>query len=456
MLRAKTGMSALVAAACAGVLMTPPPAVAAPAPLDKPGAGPATPVVGDLGDAFWAKQQRVTSVAGKLIAASRKQARQGGYAGLITAPEKSAVTLYWKGTVPTVVREAMRSDRRVKVKVAAAPYTRHQLMAARDRVVEQRSELPGKLTTAGPSPDGRGLLIGMAPERGKALPARKTRAFALGVTGITGGIAVAEVETSSPETAVGKVPAGKTPAGAFALDRRGAQSYGGAGWVYNSGTGYCSTGFAARNRGTTASRMVTAAHCGRAGGTAHSPEYPGNRPFGEIQIQRHSRDMALLYVASSSDPGFFKGHIWWGSWVGNPSGQSFKRVTGLNGNFPGNKVCSSGAPSGTICDITIEAVDQIIPNSTPTGAIVRGGVKVRNHNTYYNGRPVPIWGAGDSGGPVVQPVSGGVQALGIISASEPKSPTDCQGQQNRPCRSVGWYGAIDSYVEYEGIDLLTW
>ncbi|MFE7131609.1 peptidase [Streptomyces sp. NPDC057638] len=436
--------------------MAPSPTAAAPAP-DRSATASAGAVTGDRGAAFWAKQARVTDVAGRLVAASRKQARQGGYAGVITNPEKSALTLYWKGTVPAAVRQATTSDRRVKVTVAPAPYTRHQLTVARDRVVERRSALPGKLTSVGPSPDGGGLLIGMAPVGGKAVAARQSAAFARGVTGITGGVKVTRVETSSPELSVGKVPAGQNPESFVgrAGGRRGAQAYGGAGWVFNNGREYCSTGFAARYWQTTASRMVTAAHCGSHGANAHSPEYPTNRPFGRVMIQRFNRDMGLLYVASNSDPGFFKGYIWWGSWVGNPSHQQLRKVTGVNGNFVGNKVCSSGAPTGTVCDIRIEALDQTIPISTPNGALVHHGVKVRNRNHYPNHRSIPVWGQGDSGGPIVQEDGAGhVHGLGTISASDLAYRTDCQGQPGRNCSSVGWYGALDSYSQYENIDIL--
>ncbi|MEO3973838.1 peptidase [Streptomyces sp. CAU 1734] len=444
-------VSVLVAAACAGVLMSPSPAGAARIPEGGSGARAASGAVDDPGAAFWAKHERVGEVADALVAASRKQARQGGYAGLVTAPEKSSITLYWKGRVPAQVRAAMKSDRRVAVRTVSAPYTEHQLKAARDRVVRQRAALPGRLTSAGPSPDGKGLLIGMAPERGKTAAARKA-AIARDVTGITGGVAVAAVSYSSPAPAVGKASDDTAPAGVRATGRNAQQAYGGAKWQTRSG-GSCSTGFSVRYSGSTTNRMTSAAHCGSVGGAAHSPERPSSYPFGRIETLRHNRDVGVMKAEQNGANSFFQPAIWWGPWVGNPSGQTTRRVAGVHNNHVGQHVCGSGAPSGTTCGIRIDATGQTIRlNGFPD---VEQAVQVSKPTGQ------PVWGNGDSGGPVVQPSSLGVAyANGIISAlsSSSSNSAPCQGAPaagSRKCSSVGWYAAFDSFLSYEGLNLLT-
>ncbi|ANW22672.1 hypothetical protein [Streptomyces clavuligerus] len=407
-------------------------------------ARPATAGVESSGAAFLVKHQRVGVVADALVAASRTLPRQGGYAGLITAPERSSITLYWKGGVPAQVRQAMRSDRRVKVRVATAPYTEHQLKTARDRVVRQWGALPG-LTSIGPSPDGKGLLVGVAAEGGKPVAARKATAFSRGVSGITGGVAVVKVESASPEASVGKASVG-----ARAVGRNGQQAYGGARWMFTKdGQQYvCSTAFGVRYPGTAVQLTTSAAHCGSQWGKAYSPEYPSSRPFAWIDTATHDRDASILYPEQNGANRFFQPRIWWGPWVGSPSGQKTLPVRGLNGNHVGQRVCSSGASSGTICDLRIEATEKTIwlSGSQPV------------YRTVQVSKPAgqAVWGPGDSGGPVAQNNGDHVWANGIVSASDKGNhPAACQGDTSRACASKGWYAALNTYLDEQGLELLT-
>ncbi len=437
-------MSVLLAAACAGVLLTPSTGAAAPEPTG--GSGDRAAATGDPGAAFWAKHERVGEVADALVAEAGRLPRQGGYAGLITKPEKSRLTLYWKGTVPERIRRVMRSDRRVTVKAVQAPYTRHQLDAARDRLFAQRAELPGKLTTAGPSPDGKGLLIGMAPSRSGSSAAREAgdAAVAREATGLADGVAVVKVETASPKATTGG------PISALAAGRNAQQAYGGARWLYhkNGGRYVCSTAFAVRYPGTSVNRMTSAAHCGTDNGAAHSPEYPTSRPFGRMYWLRYDRDISIMNAEQSGANGFFRPAVWWGPWVGDQSGQYTRSVKGLSNNHVGQRVCSSGASSGTICNNQITATGHTVSYAGQPN--IRNIVVVRN----YDGNSV--WGPGDSGGPIVQPVSGGgVHANGVVSGSDKSYSAPCQGETNRQCSSLGYYGALDSFLSETGLQLIT-
>jgi hypothetical protein len=441
-------MAGLVAAACAGVLLAPSPAAAAPAPEGGSGVRAATvAATADPGSGFWAKQKRVTAVADALVAASRTLPRRGGFAGLVAAPDKSGITLYWKGRVPAQVRQAVRTDRRVTVRVVPAPYTEHQLTTARERVLRQRGSLPGRLTSIGPSPDGKGLLVGMAREGGKPVAARKATSFAREVSGLGGGVAVVRVNARSPQASTGRSPG----VGARAAGRNGQQAYGGAKWDYwlnNQHYSGCSTGFAVRYPGTSVNLMTSAAHCGEPWGKAYSPENPSSRPFGWIDTVTRDRDINVMYPEQSGAGRFFQPGIWWGPWVGSPSGQQIRQVDGLSANYVGLRVCSSGQASGTICDITVRATEQTIV--FPNGQPVHRTVEV----TKPNGRPV--WGSADSGGPVATPSGSYVYANGIISASDKDgNPATCQGNTDRRCSSLGWFANIETYLREQGLYLLT-
>ncbi len=414
-------------------------------PAERASTRPSVAGVDNPGPAFWARQKVVGDVADAIVAASRTLPKQGGYGGLVTAPEKSRVTVYWKGRVPAAVRRAADSDRRVKVSVERAPYTQRQLRTARDRVFAQRAHLPEKLTSVGPGADGKGLLIGVAPaDRETALSGRETASLTRSVADITGGIAITRVRTENPQAATGKSPKGAVRA----AGRAGEQAFGGARWVYPGpgGTYNCSTGFAVRYPNG-ARLMASAAHCGEQYVKAHSPEFPDSRPFGWIGERDTERDINLLYPEQWSNPGFFQSRMWWGPWAYGGGNQQTWPVKGLHQNHVGQKVCSSGAASGNICDITIDATEQTVV--TNSGTIYR---------TIKVSKPAgqPIWGPGDSGGPISQPNGSDVYANGIVSSSNKAAfPAGCQGDTDRNCASVGWYAPLDIYLEKHGLELVT-
>ncbi|MER7703722.1 peptidase [Kitasatospora sp. NPDC097605] len=393
-----------------------------------------------VGAAFWAGQNAVGAVADAITAEVRKLPDEGGYAGLVTDPEKSAITVHWKGAVPAAVRQAARGDRHVKVTFAEAPYTHRQLLDARDRAFAQRDQLPGKLTSVGPSPDGKGLILGVAEDGGNAVGSRQSEAVARDITDLTGGVAVVRVKSQNPQAATGTAVAA---AGTSGRDTQ--QAYGGARWTYWEGSDryVCSTGFAVRVPGSPWRLMTSAAHCGNQGTQAYSPQFPDSRAFGSVGHRDTERDINLLYPGASD---FFQPRMWWGPWAeaSNAGDQRTWPVKGLHQNYVGQRVCSSGSQSGNICDITIEATEQTVVYRD--GTTVQRTVQVHKPNQ-------AVWGSGDSGGPVSQPDGSDVYANGIISGGT--NDAQCEGKPNRSCGTTGWYAPLDIYLEKQGLELVT-
>ncbi|MFE7559318.1 hypothetical protein [Kitasatospora sp. NPDC057500] len=188
------------------------------------------------------------------------------------------------------------------------------------------------------------------------------------------------------------------------------QAYGGARWTYWEGNDryVCSTGFAVRYPGSQYRMMTSAAHRGDQGSPAYSLQYPDSRSFGSVGHRDTDRDVNLVYAG---DGGFFQPRTWWGPWAeaSNAGDQRTWPVKGLHQNHVGQRVCSSGSQSGDICDITIEATEQTVVYSD--GMTVQRTIRVHKPDQ-------PVWGRGDSGGPVSQPDGSDLEKYGLELVTE--------------------------------------
>jgi len=121
--------------------------------------------------------------------------------------------------------------------------------------------------------------------------------------------------------------------------------------------------------------------------------------------------------------------------IGSPSTEFTNRVIGALGNFVGDFVCTSGAPSGTQCNIKVVAVNQTI-TLRGLGTAVTGMVEAEQQN-HTNAA-----GNGDSGGTVEQVASDNtlVFAKGTFTAFDDiNAPTPCTGNiLDTPTRSCSW------------------
>ncbi|GAA0604868.1 peptidase [Kribbella sandramycini] len=416
--------AAATAAATVGAGFTAP-AVAQSTPSSPP---PSVSGRDNPGPEFWEQQAKVVDVADAITAAHRALPGDSGYAGLVVDAATSSIKLYWQGPVPAAVTKAGLNSTGVKITAdPTARYSFQQLLKATDRVIAQRKSIDGaEVVSSGPLNDGSGLRIGVRGGQAKA-------AAKAAIAAAAGGIAVTVVG-EDPQTSVA------TPAasGFGTQSRWNQQAFGGARWR-NDGGGGCSEGFSLGWEGDSA--MATAAHCSGLGGGARNPE--NGSQYGWISNRYTNRDIEAIRPLNANDKGFFQASMWWG----NTGGQELWPVRGLTGNHPGMVTCSSGAYSGSICGLRIvsNGTTHCYPDFCPTGM-----VDVRTDNGG------PVWGPGDSGGPISIPIGSDVRAGGIISGSDKGGfPTYCVGEQNRSCASYGWYAPLDQWTGETGFVLRT-
>ncbi|GAA2516379.1 hypothetical protein [Pilimelia columellifera] len=426
---------AAAAVAVGGVLSAPFTADANPLRSRLPATdGPSVVGSNNPGPQYWAKQAKVVGVADVITEAYRRLPGDSGYAGLITDPANSHITLYWHGLVPDSVTQATKNDSDVTVAVVpSAKYSYQRLLKARDEVITNRLTIDGtEVVSAGPLGDGSGLRVGVKGDEvmvaGAAIQAQISTA--------AGGVSVTVV-SENPEISV----AGPDTVDSLRrsiLDRKSDPAYGGARWKPNN-RGGCSEGFTLGEKVNSA--MATAAHCIDLNEDAYS--WNGQQ-YGKVSDRYTNRDIAVIRPTMLSGPAFFQPSMFWG----DHNRQSLRPVSGLSGNHLGMLTCSSGAYSGTICDIKIVATGTT--HCYPDKFCAYGLVDVQT----INGGPV--WGPGDSGGPISTSNDETLYANGIISGSDKKGfPTYCLGEQSRNCASYGWYAPLDNWLTESGFVLNT-
>ncbi|TDD57647.1 hypothetical protein E1263_22735 [Kribbella antibiotica] len=420
-------LAATAAVALGAGLAGSPAAFSAPAPDVSPSNLPPS-VSGrdNPGPAFWDKQAKVVEVADAITAAYKRISGDSGYAGLVVDAASNSITLNWRGQVPASVTKATTNASGVTVNaVPTAKYSYQELAKATGKVIAERTSINGtEVVAAGPLADGSGLQV---TAKGGATKAAVRNA----ISAVAGGVAVSVVN-GSPEFAV-------APPSVFGpTSRWNQQAFGGARWRLDNGGG-CSQGFALGWAGDSA--MATAAHCGALGSGARNPE--NNARYGTVTNRYENRDIEAIRADNQGDKGFFQASMWWG----DVNGQQLWPVRGLTGNYPGMVTCSSGSYSGSLCDIVITANGVTVCLSGLY--CVYGAVDV------YNRTGGPVWGQGDSGGPVSIPIGSDVRAGGIISAIDTARGTGCAGEQNRQCANRGWYSPLDQWTGETGFTLRT-
>ncbi|MER7047505.1 GDSL-type esterase/lipase family protein [Streptomyces jumonjinensis] len=349
---------------------------------------------------------------------SAGQKRGQGFAGVIAAPEKKRLTLYWRGALTPAAKAAIASSA-TPVVVKQAPHTEKELSQVSPRVARLADSAGVRLTEIIRPQDGSGLKASV--EGGEAEAARLTKA----VTAAGLGVPVTV-------TAGGEVPT--------SLGRRDNPGLGGAQMV----TPVCSTGFAVRYGGKDA--MLTADHCFPRGygDGRHSvgPEGQPNGPvFGSRVSPKRWNDKRHGYVdvavLDQSYGTVYEPSIWTGGRAGYPdTTQQAVPVTAAQKPAEGNWVCQSGARSGEVCNIRVTAAvdtysaDVTDSEGNTTTTFYAGGWQAKKRVTAGDSSTIAAR-SGDSGGPVY--FSAGedagtgstVTAAGIVSAGLGK-PLTCQ------------------------------
>lgn len=163
---------------------------------------------------------------------------------------------------------------------------------------------------------------------------------------------------------------------------------------------------------STTTYMMTAGHCGPAGASWYQGYYDGTTIWNSgtmgtasyVQWGDNRTDGALLSGSSYSP------YIWT-----NGSTYTAAHVTGAatvapkSSTYAGTPVCTDGSFTGYACGGKVSLINACIN-------IAEGSVTYKVCGLDAAVAPTPIVQSGDSGGPVVVPVSGGVQMAGTISA----------------------------------------
>lgn len=298
-----------------------------------------------------------------------------GFAGQVIDQASSTITVYWKGAAPKTVHTlaAQRTGPTVKI-VEGRPYSRAEVMAASERLMQSAvADQIGVQSTA-VRPDGTGLEVrvqGQVPaEQGKAEVARVAGIDASGIGYVenSGGIELLAARyNDSPAWKGG----GRTRQGSFA----------------------CSTGFAALSGAQ--GRLLSANHCDPSAnavvtdGAGEIIAPGGASVSGYPSIDSQSLD-------PSASPATI-GQIFIGGW----NSGTVAAVKNWASNWNGQWVCSGGATTGTHCGSITDDATQV--NGLPNSWFVEA-----SHPSTL------MAGGADSGGPIYANIAGGVQARGTL------------------------------------------
>jgi trypsin len=348
-----------------------------------------------------------------------------GYAGISLAPEKGELALYWRGTLPAEVQRTVEQVRReVVVRVLPAAHSERELLAVAQRLVKE----PG-VTGVGPKVDGSGLWLGYA---GSVASAESVPAIR------DAGVDVDVERREYMRPAELAVP---SQCALMPVDRQvdWCPFSGGATFTFPRGGGRsrCTTGWPVEASGVPGGSdpqyLLTAGHCGSDGLAVTNSV---SAPMGTVEKDTDSRDIMLVKAPAAAS-------IFVGAWSSN----TLKPVGGTAGNHVGEYVCTSGAVSGSHCNLRIEATNALITLTPPTGASypVAPMVIAASHDG-----SVAVAG-GDSGGPVTtnafQPSS--VYGVGTISGGD--LDIRCpQGTvaQTTPCYQRVTYAPLQESLAY--------
>lgn len=350
-LGAALGLAMAVAAVVAPPAATAAPASAAPSTSQRPFQTAEFPER--------ARRQIPLVQAASMIRAEIESGNYPGYAGIEL--EDGRVAVYWKGTLPRRVSQAIGKARSIAaVRVGAAPHSLRELRTAGAKL---RNAFGAGQTRIKYAVDGTVVVVGMSTRAGSA----RQSVPSVGV----------------PVQIVDQGPTMRT-------SRRDdwAPWSGGADQI--NGNSRCTTGFPVRNAANERF-LLTAGHCGSNGNEIRD----GSGEFmGWFTADNDQHDLGLVATPGGVEPSMYVGGLDSGAVV---------HVDGWDWVFPGEYLCQSGGSSardigGPVCGLRVERFNTDAGDAVEARQ-VDGAVAVRG---------------GDSGGPVYGPSSsGGVIAKGI-------------------------------------------
>lgn len=325
-----------------------------------------------------------------------------GFGSIAFTPSEDGLLLYWKGGPPTAVADEVGALRKtVSILVINAAYTGVELAAERDRLsIQSEMGIGPQIYEIGPKPDDSGLMVTVA----------------------RGSIANAAAAGETIDAALGSrisatVSEGDRPVAAYRRNDT-VPFYGGI-QLWSLTGGLCSTGGQVHS-GTT-KWMVTANHCA----TEVFYTYPStSSQVGDTDVNKISTyyDVQLIHGRSYST------QIYSGAWD-SPNSST---IVGVWNSYVGDGigVCMEGGFTGQVCGNKVTATGQNVNYGGGIG-IVHG----LTFSDYTGSAANSAEGEGDSGGPVVYPVTGGVRVAGMIDGVNPPFASGpCWGDPNEANR----------------------
>jgi hypothetical protein len=294
-----------------------------------------------------------------------------GFGGTEFATTQRTLIVYWHGSVPAVVRDALNhKPAGYQFAIRQAGYSLAQLNQEIKRLLgAPQSSLAAKIVRIGPLNDYSGIVVGVD------------------VGAVAAGAALPTVTSSIPITVI-QVPSG-TPLGR----QNDSPAFWGGARLNLNGSGWCTTGFVFRNVFTGVQGITTADHC-----YENTTFTTGNNGYtvGTSGSCCHSVDTTVI-TGKSYGPITYTG-----AWNSGTAAT----VTGFGYASVNQYVCAGGSYSGEQCLARITAVNQTYNGLGP-------GYFAQKDNGY------PLAGHGDSGGPSYSYAgSGVVTAYGMVDQGE--------------------------------------
>src|SRR4051794_1300096 len=249
-----------------------------------------------------------------------------GFAGAVVDAGNRTLKLYWHGEMAPAAAKALSTERAhgVHITVTPADYTYNQLEAEAyrlaDDALQSADSTASKLVAIGPKSDGSGLDVT--------------------VTGSATAFGPAALALHA------KVPLSVSVSGGLTLDDRYADTYPWWGGSYiESGNVACTSGFGVTGNNGAAQYLITAAHCGN-----HTWTTGVGDTIGNSIVTTWSNEVQLIYTPQGSGSYVYDGD----SVIG--SNQFAKHVAGASTTRIGDRVCTSGAFTGAVCNSEVQAV----------------------------------------------------------------------------------------------------
>lgn len=322
---------------------------------------------------------------------------QGFYESAVSIPDRK-MTLQWHGSSPLQAQAVAEGARRgLKVVIKSVSYTRDSVERAMKLLLDPKNSarLGGFTVTsvAGPTVENDQLTVaGLFPAKttttaadiSSAAPAMAPAAKSLTGLDATFTVGHASIPYTTRSTDVGAKNAG--------------------GMIRGSSGGGCTSGFAIKRSGLT--WTTTARHCTDASWRSWDLNTADSQ-YGNSYTADAGTGNRML-----TGDGFY--WMFDGAW-NNASGYH-KTVNGLADVSQGSAVCSSGANSGVHCNLIVDNMVE----SFNDGFGSYSSIRVHAQSG--------IAGAhGDSGGPILIPVSGGVyvKAVGMLQGSNEAQTSSC-------------------------------